>query len=271
MNKFDIVFCVLTYRNHTDLEEFIESLKGNKKLNFTYKIVVVNNYADFESLKKIRDIAILNDCVFIESENKGYGNGNNLGISFIKDNFDYEFLVVCNPDTMVVNLDIRSLKGLNNKIIGPEISCLNGKLQNPMNFSYMPISEKILYIGFKKNIRMMVYIGIALIKINNLFRRKLMIFKKNTLNTVHACHGSFIIFGNLAIKQLYPVFDDNIFLFGEEGDLAQKARRQNVDILYKDNIKIIHKEDGSMKQSNINISNTLRKSYLYYYEKWNAN
>lgn len=102
MERYDIIFCVLTYKNSDDLLEFVRSLRENKKINFSYKIVVVNNYADDSSLEVIKDIAMKNNCVLIESENKGYSYGNNLGIDYVKSNFEFDYLVVCNPDTYII-------------------------------------------------------------------------------------------------------------------------------------------------------------------------
>ena len=268
MKSYDIIFCVLTYKNHIDLEEFINSLKDNKNLTFSYKIVVVNNYADTESLEKIKTIAISNKCDFIESENKGYGSGNNLGISFIKNKYDFKFLVVCNPDTIIKYFDINNLIGLNEKIIAPEVLCLNGKLQNPMNFSYMPICEKLLYIGYKKRMKILLYIGIIIIKINRYIERFLIKKKEKKDKYIHACHGSYIIFSKYSIEKLFPVFDENIFLFCEEGDLARKAKKYNIQIIFIKDIVILHKEDGSMNLSNNNLYEIQRESYIYYYKKW---
>lgn len=80
-NFYKFLFVVLVYRNSADLYDFIISVKQN----FTnYKIVVVNSYYDNESLKVIEDIAISNDCEFINVANKGYSYGNNLGIGYAK-------------------------------------------------------------------------------------------------------------------------------------------------------------------------------------------
>jgi GT2 family glycosyltransferase len=270
MEKTQIVFCVLTYKNHTDLAEFIESLKVNENINFSYKIVVVNSFADESSLKKIRQIALSNNCIFINTENKGYGHGNNLGISFAKENYIFEYLVVCNPDTVIKHFDINSLKGQENNINAPEIICLNGKRQNPLNYTFMPMVEKLAYIAMKKRNKLLLYTVILLNKINRHKNKLLMDLRRKKSAAVYACHGSYIIFSRKAIETLYPVFDENIFLFCEESDLAKNAEKHSVDIIFNKNIVILHKEDGSMKMSNFNLNEIHRQSYLYYYEKWNT-
>lgn len=270
MEHYNIIFCVLTYKNHTDLEDFIFNLKDNNKVNFSYKIIVVNNYADNESLKIIKDIAIQNNCIFIENENTGYGHGNNKGIEFAKEEFSFDFLVVCNPDTVIKKFDFNSLKGLEKSIIAPEIICNNGKRQNPLAHNDMPKCQKLAYFAFKYRIKTLLYTAIITNKINRYVNNSLMNISKIKRKKVFECHGSYIIFSSYALEKLFPVFDNNIFLFCEESDLAKKAESYNVEIVFNKEIVIFHKEDGSMNLSNNNLNEIQRKSFIYFYEKWNG-
>lgn len=268
MESFDIVFCVLTYKSYQDLDDFVEGLKSVKQ-DFTYKIIVVNNFADQESLIKIRNIAKTNKCDFIENENTGYSDGNNKGIDHAKNTYKFKFLVVCNPDTIIKNMDFEKLGKYNKEIIAPQIRCINNKNQNPLYFKYMPFSEKLVYNGFRKRNRLVTIFGILLNKIDRFIGIALMNMKSEISHDVYACHGSFIIFSQNTIEKLFPVFDSNIFLFCEESDLARKAKKLGIRIIYDSSIEIFHKEDGSMSLSSDNLYEIHRDSYLYYYEKWN--
>ena len=270
MEKFDIIFCVLTYKNHVDLAEFIENLNINNSINFSYKIIVVNSFADNKSLEKIKEIALNNECIFIESENKGYGFGNNLGIAYAKANYEYKYIVVCNPDILIKQFNIKELIGEEKNIIAPEIMALHGKKQNPLSYSYMPLNEKLTYIGFKKRLKLVFYTSIFINKIERNIKSFICNIQSIEKKQIYACHGSCIIFSKYAIEKLYPVFDENLFLFCEESDLAKKAEHSNVSITFNKNIIIFHKEDGSMKLSNRDLNDIHRKSYLYYYKKWNS-
>jgi GT2 family glycosyltransferase len=268
MKKINVIFCVLTYKNHTDLIEFADQLKNNKKINFSYKVIVINNYADEESLKKIRKIAISNNCDFIENENKGYSHGNNLGIEFAKLNYEFDYLVVCNPDTLIKQFNFDTLSEHKKSIIAPEIICLNGKRQNPMYYRYMPFSEKIVYYGFLYSNKILFYLGIAMNKFDRYLNNLIMGFLKKNKKKIYAGHGSYLIFSQYSINKLHPVFDENIFLFCEEIDLAKKAERNHINFIYIKEIIILHKEDSSMNLSNRNLNKIHRESYLYYYKKW---
>lgn len=270
MTKVDIVFCVVTYKNHLDINDFLNNLSSTKDLVFTYKVIIVNNYADEESLAKIREISKLYNCDFIENENKGYAHGNNLAIHYAALKYEYSFLVVCNPDTIIKSLEFEKLNNHKDDIIAPNIINLNNKKQNPMHFNYMPISEKIIYFGFKSRFKFILYSGIALNKFNRFINLLIMKSQNKNSKKIYACHGSFIIFSSNAIKKLKSVFDDNMFLFSEESDLARNALKGNINIIYRNDLLIYHKEDGSMNFSNKNLFEIQRDSYLYYYKKWQS-
>lgn len=269
MEKIEIVFCVLTYKNHLDLIEFIKSINTNDQIDFSYKIIVINNFSDQDSYHKIKHIAEMNNCDFINSENYGYGHGNNLGIDLALQNYNFDYLVVCNPDVEIKQFKIEDLSGQENKIIAPEIIARNGKKQNPMNFNYMPLNESLMYIGYKKNMVFLLYLGILINKITRTINNVNMSFSSEKSHEIYACHGSFIIFSSYVVKKLVPIFDNNIFLFCEEGDLARKAKKLGISSTYNKNIIINHKEDGSMNLSNTNLNDVQKDSYIYYYKKWN--
>lgn len=265
--SYNIIFCVLTYKNHEDLQELINSLKIGK-FNFSYRIVVVNNFADNKSLERIKNIASINDCDFIENSNLGYSHANNKAIEFAKEKYEYNFIIISNPDVIVKEFDYDRLMKFDDAIIAPEIICMNKKKQNPMYFKYMPISERIVYHGFMTNIRLIQFFGILLNKMNRYFNRIINKITQKKEIQIYACHGSFIIFSKKALLKLEKVFDENIFLFCEESDLAQKAKSFKIKIIYDKEIKILHKEDGSMNLSKNNMYDIQKKSYLYYFKKW---
>ncbi|MGG3689497.1 glycosyltransferase family 2 protein [Caldifermentibacillus hisashii] len=267
MEKFDVIFCVVTYKNYNDLTEFIDSLNNNN-INFSYKIIVVNNFADEASLNSIKELCTSQNCDFIENENNGYSHGNNLGIEYAQLNYSFEYLIVCNPDTTIKQFDFNNLKGQEKKIIAPEIICLNGKRQNPMYYKYMPLSEKIVYLGYKNRKKHLLLLGLLFNKVTKFLHTFLFDKSKKNNKKIYACHGSYIIFSHYAIDRLFPVFDEGIFLFCEESDLAMKAKEKDIDIIFNKDIIVYHKEDGSMSLSSKNLNEIQRKSYLYYYEKW---
>jgi GT2 family glycosyltransferase len=257
---------VLTYRNTKDLKNFIKSAKETVK--DTYKIVVVNSYYDESSYKEFYSIAKENDCDFLNVENKGYGYGNNRGIEYAKANYEFKFLIVSNPDIEIINLSIKKLEGLEECIIAPQIKTLTGKNQNPFYFLKLELLDLLNYYSCKTRRKIFSIFGII---INRLIKDiSLIIIGLLNINImrIYAAHGSFVIFGTSALKNLGTVYDERIFLFSEENHLARLAYEKSIKTYMIPDIKVLHKEDGSVGLANMKASDYWYNSFMIYYNNW---
>lgn len=260
MKKYKYIVVVLVYRNANDLIECIESI--NDKIS-SCRIVVVNAYYDDETLNRIQKIALEKDCDFINIENKGYGYGNNTGIEYARNNYEFEYVIIANPDTVIEAFDDSGLK--NNRIYAPKVTSLRGVAQNPMVVRRSKLSEYLIYRGFKRNWKLLIILGVVITKINRaLYRYN----PESNDNFVYQAHGSFLMLHREAIDSLYPVYDEEMFLFAEEGVLALRAQQNGIRTVYTEKIAIKHKEDGSMSIATFDINDKLRESNIYYYEKY---
>lgn len=265
--NYDLIFVVLTYRNVKDLEDFITSVK--KTIKYKYKIIVVNSYFDNYTLLEIKNVAISNGCDFINVENKGYGYGNNRGIEFAKKNYSFKFLIISNPDIEIIQFPLEILKGFEYCILAPTIKTLTGKDQNPFYYSRIKFLEWLNYYSYKKNHIFFLYVSIVINKIYREIRLKIDKIIKAKKRRIYACHGSFIIFGYKALRKLGSIFDERMFLFSEENHLARLALKNSVPIYMIPEIKVLHKEDGSMKlEKNKEMIKYMRESFIIYYENW---
>lgn len=258
--KVEIVFIVLTYRNTEDLEVFVRSTK--KKIKENYKIVVVNSFYDIETNKLMKQIAEEGMCDFIEVENKGYGYGNNRGVEFAIKQYDFNFIIISNPDIEIQDFDYNLIRKNKSAIFAPNIKTLNGKSQNP----YYPYNIKLIhdlkYKGYFNNQKPYIFGAIILNKILRQFFLIKNKFSKSELKQVYATHGSFLIVGNEVFQKMYPLYLEEMFLFSEEVYLAYKAKKNGVKSFYVPKLKILHKEDGSINISNIDVSSNAKESYL---------
>ena len=258
------IFIVLTYKNSEDLVDFISSAK--EQMEESYKIIVVNSFCDEESKNKIEEIALTNECVFLNVENKGYGAGNNKGIEYALNNFEFDFIIVSNPDIVIQIFKPNCLAEYLSEpyIIAPDIVCRTKKKQNPATVSNFKLATWLMYRGYKTRNKFVLYSGIALNKFCKLIFK---IFCRKSL-PVFQCHGSFVIFNKKAVNILFQVYDENIFMFCEELDLAHKAKQEGVKSVYFPEIHVYHKEDGSINLSDMNVFERERDSFLYCYKKW---
>lgn len=259
---FKYIAVVLVYRNTVDLLECIESVKNRID---SVKIVVLNAYYDEDSKNQIEKIAHETDSDFINIENKGYSYGNNVGIQFAMRNYSFEYVIISNPDIVVEKFDDSEMPDAG--VIAPKIVAASGKKQNPMVIRENKISEYFVYQGLKKNKSWLLGIGIVFNKIGNVFLNG----KRKKQCEIFAAHGSFVIIKNEVVQKIQPLYDENMFLFGEEGVLAYRCRENGFKTIYSENIFVNHKEDGCMKLADFSINNELRKSNIYFYEKYILN
>lgn len=258
--KIDIIFVVLVYRNCNDLVAFFGSLG---KVKGKYKVIVVDAYYDDQSSERIKIVALSNNSHYIQIPNKGYSYGNNKGIDFAVKNYQFEYLVVSNPDIEIIDFDVESLKKLPVGCYGPDVTTKSGRKQNPMYIKENYFSRYICYLGLKKNNRFFFFLGISVNKIQNAIER---VFLRK-MKIVYQLHGCFFIFSYDLLEQIMPVFDEKMFLFAEESYLAKRLQSLNKKSFFVPIIKVKHNEDGSMKYLK-NVNKPLMDSNIYVFEKY---
>lgn len=262
MLKYRYIFVVLVHRNGDDLTDFFSSVKEHCN---DYRVVVVNSFFDERSLKEIREIADINKSDFINVENKGYSYGNNMGIQYAVRNYQFEYLIVCNPDILIKKWcdDCFSQENL---VYGPIIKTSSGKDQNPCIVKYLPLAEWISYQSYKHHIPKLDYINFG---VNRLLREIYLHFMRETgcdKGEIYAVHGSFIVFTKLYLSKISKPFCEKMFLFNEERYLAWNLAQEGFKATFTNQIEIYYKEDGSMRKANINTSKREKESFVTYYE-----
>lgn len=262
MRTVSIVFVLLTYRNEKDLIDFLNSAREKVE---DYVAVVVNSYYDDESLEKIKKVAEEYECHFINIENKGYGYGNNQGVLYANAHFDYQYLIVSNPDIIIKNYSKDFLQGMEKAVVAPRIENAKGNMQNPMVWKKSEVAEALVYTGLKNDNKLLFYMGMGINKVIRILF--LLTHRKDQVAQVYQAHGSFIIFSKYVLAQIGLPFDEQIFLFAEEGDLAAVLNKKGLPIYYVPSIVLFHKEDGSM-QFREDLNQRLVSANVYVYEKY---
>lgn len=263
MKKYNIIFVVLVYRNTQDLQDFFENLNV-----LDSHVVVVNSFFDNDSEEKFKKIADYYHADFLSVENKGYGYGNNRGCEYALANFDFNFLVISNADIIIEKLDVNSLKQYDDSIIAPSIINLSGKQQNPLTPWNIDLLDKWMYFSFVHNFKFIILFICALNRIiRSIFHLLNSLFN---YNRVFSAHGSFVIFSVKAVKTLFPFYDEDVFLFTEEGHLAKKAELNNIKTFFVPGVLIRHKEDGSISLLENKPLELTKDSFITFYNKWHA-
>ena len=129
----DIVFVILHYISITDTNTAIQSIEDNIDTE-SYHIVVVDNGSpnktglelqkEYEGSQKV--------SVILSENNLGFARGNNLGIAYARENYEFAFLAVLNNDIYLLEKDlVKKLKEEYGKsgfaVLGPMILTAAGQ------------------------------------------------------------------------------------------------------------------------------------------------
>ena len=106
MQFYNLVIIIVNYNSSEDTIACIESIKQSKT-DFSYKVIVVDNCSTDDSARRLKENA---DYDFIASEaNGGYCSGNNTGIKYAESKYNFDYVLILNPDTVIENFSITNL------------------------------------------------------------------------------------------------------------------------------------------------------------------
>ena len=259
--SFKIVFVVVVYKNLQDLKDFFIHFSVPES-----KVIVVESIDNEAMTLKFRSIARGYNADFIAVPNKGYGAGNNRGCEYAMEKYNFRYLVISNADVIIKRFDISLLNKYRDAIVAPKIMNIRGVNQNP-SAPYKPsrVMERVKLWIYKGNHTRLIWVVFA---IN---RMKKMAFYCNTWisRKIFSAHGAFVIIPYPVLTLLYPLYNEEMFLFNEEEHLGMLASSKGIKTYYEPRIEVLHKEDGSIRLSTINEFEKLKQSFIAFYRYWN--
>jgi len=228
MENSKVYIIILQYNNWLDTIECLHSI--STILYDDYNIVIVDNNSSNDSLAKLKQWLVdnkeksikLNETVLIENiVNNGYAGGNNLGIKYIIEKNDYDYVWILNNDTVVDKLALYHLVKIasQNKQIG---IC----------------GSKILYYDRRDTIQS---IGS---KVNYTFGYVSNISDPTKVETIDSVMGASFFITNKCISTV-GFLPEEYFLFLEESDYCIMAVKYGFKIKVALDSIVFHKEGCS--------------------------
>lgn len=261
-----IGFIILHYQTIEDTIKCIESIKRNILNN--YQIVVVDN-ASPNSTGEILDKKYYNDDrikVVLKKENLGFAKGNNAGFKYLKENFNCDFIVMMNNDTEILqenfyNIIEEEYFDSQFDILGPKIILADNTI-NPI-VTKMRTAKDIRNEIIKLRLKLLLnYVHLdRIVDIKKIFNKRTSNNLPNERHENIVLHGCCLIFSRKYIE-MFDGIDDRTFLYHEEELLFERARKNNLKIIYSPKLKILHKEYGATKT----IAKTKNKTRRFRYK-----
>lgn len=197
-------------------------------------------------------------------DNLGFARGNNLGVTFLKRNFDIDYLLFSNND-----IEIRSRNCVSTLIhrlkeddrigaIGPRIVSLDGSYQLPPD-APVSIYRQIGWMLFPF-LRKKHQEETAIVQ-----EEKEIPPSKFT----YWVQGSFFVMELKTFCEI-DMFDPNTFLYSEEPILAEKLKRIGKRMYHESSVEVLHYEGGTIVKQNGSRWSRLMvmESNCYYFKKY---
>lgn len=227
--------------NYNDYESSAECALRMSCYKIVSRILIVDNKSTDDSFARLKKIASDKILVVLTDKNGGYGYGNNYGIRYLTSKFDSKFILLCNPDTSidenaVVYLEHFLQENKGYAIVAPFM--LNGKGEKQLNTAFRVLT-KWQYVFMQS-----FFISLSF----KLFFYKKIKEQKDDVCDVDALSGSLFMMN--AEKMLSKgMYDENIFLYGEETVLGMKLKSAGMKSALLTKICFIHNHSVSINKS----------------------
>lgn len=256
-----IAFVILHYRATEMTKTCVSRIKA---LSCEKKIVIVDNASPNGSGEVLkREYAGDSEIhVILNPENSGFARGNNLGVCWVEDHLNADFVCVLNNDVEIMQKDFgEKIYEIYEKrpfdLVGPDIvSVFSGIHQNPKSLhgcTLDSVRRKKQKVARTKN-PILLLLSSGEKNSPAIWRRKQrkMRAKQNIDSTVpregSVLHGSCVIFSARYLKKHQEPFYPKTYMYYEMEILDWLCRREKNVVLYDPSISVLHYQYVSSKQ-----------------------
>lgn len=223
---------IVTYNSAATIKACLESLLAARATNIT----VVDNQSSDQTVAICRTFSQVQ--VLPQDQNLGYNGGNQIGI----DHCRADILVLLNPDTVVPANFTTAARALVKAhpqagLIGCGIKNQAGAVE--LTSSRLPSFMALVYQYSRYQ---------SFFPHSRAYHNYLMLdWDRTTPRRVEAVSGACTIMTKRFAEQVTPL-DQRYFLYFEELDLGQRAKRLGVEVIYDPTVYITHIGAASAKQ-----------------------
>ncbi len=222
---------IVSYNN---FDETITCVRMYQMMKLISSVVVVFNAATEGIKKEVDNLTDIDKCVFLfEDENLGYSKGNNIGIDYLINEEDSDYIIISNSDVWVeektINECIAKLCENNLGVVAPYMKDPNGNIipLRSLEFGYM---------------RLLLRIVISERFMDRVTQHRCE--KQNGIVLQSFLPGSFLVFKRQALEDIKG-FDDKVFLYREEEILGERLKKKGYRGAVVENCYFIHNHNYS--------------------------
>lgn len=233
------ISCVIL--NYNDADTTIKLVKKIKNYSNLNHIIIVDNLSTDNSYEKIKKIVSNKVTLILADRNGGYGYGNNLGIRKAHDEFQSDYIIIANPD---VHFTEDSVEAMAKQLEDDKCTCIVAPR------ALKPNGENQTLIAWRLQKRIDYVLSASMLYIKY-FSKKYYddaYFKNKEKVEVDVVPGSLLMV-NAEYMLKYGMYDEGIFLYGEEETLALKFKKKNLKTILLLDETYIHEHSVSISKS----------------------
>ena len=232
-NKYKIGIVILNYNNYNETFHCVKSLE---KLNIReYHLVIVDNGSSNNSYQILTKEYSLDKRITVISSgyNRGFAQGNNCGIKYLRTHFAVDFVLLLNSDTIVVDpLYVDKLVSSYHDDVGViEANVWDRKGLFAQPSYYIPSFKSALYMFLKAFLE---YIHV-----------KVPFVYTDRKHKAYLCQVGCAIMLTPSYFLTYDGLYSKTFLYGEEHILLHMLAKAGLRLSFVDDTYLIHNEGGS--------------------------
>ncbi len=259
----DIAFVILHYVTYEDTVNCVKSIKKYIDTE-NYKIVIVDNCSPNNSYEELSRTFKEDESVYLihSDQNLGFAKGNNIGIDYVRDNWNADFIAVINNDTELMRgAFFEIIKEKYNEsgfsVFGPMVISGDGNSSTSPICNEPPTRKRVeretrhfkrVYLINKYHL---YKVYLFLLSVRD-FVKKPQIKKpeifKDRLNV--GLNGCFLVFSKKYFEK-FKGFDRSTFMYFEEYILLLHLKYNKLVSLYSPDIRIYHKELSATNSSSV--------------------
>jgi GT2 family glycosyltransferase len=250
----DVSIIIVNYNTKAVLKQCLQSV-FEKTQDIRFEVIVVDNTSHDGSQEMVREE--FPDVTLVESENKGFGQANNIGAQHAKG----KYLFLLNPDTILLNNAVKILFDFISS--HPKVGICGGNLFDADKKPARSYDIFLPSVAWELNL-------FSAMKLGKLRYGKSTQFNHTSCpRKVAYINGADLMISADVFHRLNG-FDTDFFLYFEETELSYRVKKAGYEIYNEPKAKIIHLEGKSFSNTQVGLQ-YMTKSRSIYYKKTHGN
>ena len=248
--------------NYNDWQTTTRNVIHIKTLKNISCIAIVDNCSTDDSVRQLSSLEDDNTFLLVSSHNGGYSAGNNIGLRFLIEERDVDYVIVTNPDIIFQQNFVDEGAFFLNK--ENDLISITGRMKYPSGHY-----DKHPFLKLPRYSRVLAGFILPLDKLLSSIDCEYVIDESGDIQYVESLPGCLYMIKSSFIKQI-GYFDEGTFLYYEEAILGKQIMEYGGKCGVMTHVDYVHDHAKSISKNikYVQINKLYNKSGFYYFKKY---